>query len=62
MQPTVWGSILERTRDAFQDIIRKVKNSEKVVDCSWRYHATFVKAMETLLDCEAADATLNHEK
>jgi hypothetical protein len=41
----------DKVKDLYQEILKtNVKNAEKIVELSWRYHATYVKVIETIID------------
>ena len=35
------------------EIISNIKQCEEVVKCSWRYHITYLKVVETIVDSNA---------
>jgi hypothetical protein len=47
----IWSQMSEQIKDLYQEILKfRLKSTEKIVEFSWRYHATYVKVIETILD------------
>jgi hypothetical protein len=47
----VWALMTDEVKDCYQEILKtKIRSCEKIVEFSWRYHATYVKVVETILD------------
>ena len=46
----VWLQLPESIRDLYIEVLSNVKQAEDVVKCSWRYHITYLKVAETILD------------
>jgi hypothetical protein len=43
----------EKVKDLYMDILKtNIKNAEKIVELSWRYHATYIKVIETIIDSQ----------
>ena len=46
----IWLQMPESIRELYIEIISNVKQCEEVVKCSWRYHITYLKVVETIVD------------
>ena len=49
----IWLQIPEPIRELYMEIISNIKQCEEVVKCSWRYHITYLKVVETIVDSNA---------
>lgn len=49
----IWLQLPEPIKDLYMDILKHIKQGEEVVKCSWRYHLTYLKVVETIIDSNA---------
>lgn len=50
----IWAEMSDEIRELYQEILKvKIKATEKIVEHSWRYHATYAKVLETILDSQS---------
>lgn len=49
----VWQKMSDDIRDLYASIVRvKLRDCEKVLELSWRYHVTYIKVLETIIDSQ----------
>ena len=47
----IWATLSDEVREMYQEILKhKIRATEKILEYSWRYHATYVKVLETIID------------
>ena len=46
----IWIQLPKSIQDIYLDIIKHIKQAEEVVKFSWRYHLTYLKVVETIID------------
>ena len=52
----VWLQMNDEVRSLYLEILRFIiKNCNEVVQFSWRYHITYIKVLEVILDSNYAD-------
>jgi hypothetical protein len=46
----IWVQLPDAIRELYTDIISNIKQCEEIVKCSWRYHITYLKVVQTIVD------------
>jgi hypothetical protein len=51
MKLNVWAKMSDDIKELYINIVKnEVRQCEKVVELSWRYHATYIKVLESISD------------
>ena len=53
MKVNVWAKMTDDIRELYIHIVKvNIRECEKVLELSWRYHATYIKVLDTIIDSQ----------